>query len=143
LGVSEVLKEPDVDVFAFQEMDRTTGAPHNDKAIFSAVTSLMKAQAHEISALPARRKSPAFYQFNLLSVVDTDLVRLTFSKTEIKATPIESEQYVARYIIGRKETFARVRFVTPSKFVRDLADYGRLHKANCKWVEETLDEFYR
>lgn len=143
LGVTEVLQDPEVDVFAFQEMDSGTGAPHNDKAMFGAVTSLMKAQAHEMGALPARKKNPTFYQFNLVSVVDADLIRLTFLKGEIATVSIEAEQYIARYIIRRKETFARVRFVTPEKFKLDLADYERLHKANCNWVKATSEAFYR
>jgi hypothetical protein len=142
LGVTEVLKLPEIDVFAFQEMDKRTGVPHNDKAIFSAITSLMKAQAHELGALPARRKKPAMYQFNLLSVVDSDLVRLSFSKNDIEAKAIDAEQYIARYIINGKDTFARTRFVTPSRFSRDLADYERLHRANCKWVKGAIDKFY-
>lgn len=44
LGVVEALSVPAVEVFAFQEMDRASGKPQNDKPIFSAVTSLMKAQ---------------------------------------------------------------------------------------------------
>ncbi len=38
-------------------MNRVSGAPHNDKNIFSAVTSLMKAQAYELGALSHRKKS--------------------------------------------------------------------------------------
>ena len=45
LGVKEALSIPEYEVFAFQEMNRVSGAPHNDKNIFSAVTSLLKAQA--------------------------------------------------------------------------------------------------
>lgn len=85
LGVTGVLDTPAVEVFAFQEMNKASGAPQNDKNVFAAVTSLMKAQAYELGALPLRKKTPAVYQFNLLSIVDTDLVRLMFSSDNISA----------------------------------------------------------
>jgi len=93
LGVSEALTKSSVEVFAFQEMDQKTGAPQNDKAIFAAATSLMKAQAYELGALPLRKKKPSVYQFNLLSVVDADLVRLMFTERGIKCTEISSEHH--------------------------------------------------
>lgn len=141
-GVTSILSDPEVDVFAFQEMDARTGAPHNDKALFAAVTSLMKAQAHEIASLSQRRKTPAVYQFNLVSVCDTNLVRLKFCDQGIEPTSVAYEQYIARYIIGGKETFARVRFATPGQFAVDLQDYARLHKANCSWAAQSIEAFY-
>lgn len=142
LGVGEALRLPEADVFAFQEMDRESGSPQNDKPIFTSVTSLMKAQAHELNALPQRRKDPAIYQFNLLSVVDTDLVRLDFDKSSIKASPVEAEHYIAQYIIHKKETVSRIHFVMANKFEQLLADYGQLHSANCKLMSNLCDEFY-
>lgn len=141
-GVKEALALPLREVFAFQEMNRLTGVPKNDSPMFSAVTSLMKAQAYEMGALPRRRKDPVAYQFNLLSVVDADLIRLNFDGDSIKATPIESENYIARYIIGKRETFARVRFIHANALETSLKDYGRLHRANLAWFEEQLDRFF-
>jgi hypothetical protein len=142
LGVTDALADPTVEVFAFQEMDKVTGKPQNDKPIFSAVTSLIKAQAYELSALPARKKAPAVYQFNLLSVVDTDLVRLMFKGPEITCTSLETEQYLARYIVRKREIFSRIRFIKASAFGAVLQDYGRLHNANCKWFGAECDTFY-
>ncbi|MBT3066115.1 hypothetical protein [Rhodoferax sp. U11-2br] len=141
-GVVDALSQPDVEVFAFQEMDKGTGKPQNDKPIFGAITSLMKAQAYELSALPGRKKAPAVYQFNLLSVVDTDLIRLKFSKTDIKQTEVDTEHYLARYIIRKREVFARIRFVRAGVFSTVLEDYVRLHLANCKWFATECDAFY-
>lgn len=142
-GVTDALKLPEVEVFAFQEMDKTSGKPQNDKPIFSAVTSLMKAQAYELAALPGRKKAPAVYQFNLLSVVDTDLVRLMFTGSTITQSEIESEHYLARYIIRKREVFSRVRFVRASAFSLILQDYGRLHQANCAWFNSESAAFYK
>jgi hypothetical protein len=142
LGVSEALQDPSVEVFAYQEMDKKSGRPQNDKPIFSAITSLMKAQSYELTALPARKKKPSIYQFNLLSVVDTDLIRLMFSENNISSSSIEAEHYLARYIVRKRETFARIRFIRADAFSRALEDYGTLHSANCKWFAEEVDAFY-
>jgi hypothetical protein len=142
LGVADALKLPNAEIFAFQEMSRESGAPQNDKAIFSAITSLMKAQAYELAVLPERRKDPVVYQFNLLSVVDADLVRLHFTKDNITEIETEAEQYIARYIVHRKETFSRVRFIKAAAFGRLLDDYSRLHAANCSWLAKQNDSFY-
>lgn len=142
LGVTEALSVPTVEVFAFQEMDNTSGKPQNDKPIFSAITSLMKAQAYEMSALPARKKAPSIYQFNLLSVVDANLVRLMFNGATINCTPLQDEHYLARYIVRKRETFSRIRFIKAGAFSSALQDYGRLHLANCAWFGSECDAFY-
>lgn len=143
LGIGNALQTPAVEVFAFQEMNKTSGAPQNDKSIFAAITSLMKAQAYELAALPQRRKNPAIYQFNLLSVVDTDLVRLMFAGQTVVPTPVDSEHYIARYIIKKRESFSRVRFVRADSFSTLLPEYGNLHLANCKWFDSECGAFYR
>jgi hypothetical protein len=142
LGVKEALSVPDYEVFAFQEMNRVTGAPHNDKNIFGAVTSLMKAQAYELGALSERKKKPSVYQFNLISIIESDLIRLNIDGDNISQEEIESEHYISRYIINKSETFSRIRFVTASSFKENLKDYGRLHEANCKWFDSTVNSFY-
>lgn len=57
------LRKPSVDIFAFQEMNKQSGSPQNDKAIFQSITSLMKAQAYELRALPDRKKDLCIYHF--------------------------------------------------------------------------------
>jgi hypothetical protein len=142
LGVSLALDAPRVDVFAFQEMKRESGTPQNDKAIFASITSLMKAQSYELEALPRRRKNPCVYRFNLLSVVDTDLVRLDFEGEACRAQTVTDEHYIARYIVKKKDTVARIHFVQAEEFERVLEDYDRLHLANCTIYPELYDDFF-
>jgi len=142
LGVKDALQTPEVEVFAFQEMNKVSGAPQNDKNIFSAVTSLMKAQAYELGALPQRKKKPSIYQFNLLSVVDAELFRLMFSGQTIEASSVDAEHYIARYIIRKRETFSRIRFLRAHKFAQALSDYGNLHQANCQRFAHECTSFY-
>jgi hypothetical protein len=143
LGVTRALAEPEVDIFAYQEMNRDSGAPQNDKPIFASVTSLMKAQSYEIDALPERKKTPSVYQFNLITVVDADLVRIRFDRSNVVATIVTDEQYVARYIIKKQETFARIHFVNIREFPLVLEDYGRLHAANATIFREDKESFFR
>lgn len=144
LGVNDAVADPQVEVFAFQEMSKSSGAPKNDKAIFSAMTSLVKAQAYELSALPARKKVKAVYQFNLISVVGSEMYRLMFAaKGEgITSTQLDSEQYIARYIVAKRESFSRIRFLTSSSFASALDDYGRLHTANVRWFAAEHATFF-
>jgi hypothetical protein len=143
LGVERALADPEIDIFAYQEMNRDSGAPQNDKPIFASVTSLMKAQSYELDALPQRKKTPSVYQFNLLAVVDADLVRVHFDGSKVVASPVTDEQYVARYIIKRKDMFARIHFVNIDEFPKLLEDYGRLHVANGAIFSEDKEAFYR
>lgn len=142
LGVREALSVPDYEVFAFQEMNRVSGLPKNDAAIFSSLTSLMKAQAYELGALSQRKKLPSVYQFNLLSVVDSDLIRLKIDGENISQESIDSEHYISRYIIKKRETFSRIRFLISSCFEEKLKDYVSLHEANCRWFDRTCNAFY-
>lgn len=142
-GVIDAMRTPEVEVFAFQEMNKVSAAPQNDKNIFAAVTSLMKAQAYELGALPQRRKTPAVYQFNLISIVDSDLVRLRFQSGGVTAEPLQSEHYIARYIIRKRETFSRIRFLRADAFASMIPDYERLHRANCAWFASESEAFFK
>jgi hypothetical protein len=117
-------------IFAFQEMNKVSGKPNNDRSIFESVTSLMKAQAYE-PALPQRNRPRSVYQFNLLSVIETDLVRLDFSGNgDIAETEVDEETYVARYIIAKQQTFARIHIVRFAALFKALKRYDALHEAN-------------
>lgn len=142
LGVKEALDDPKVEIFAFQEMDGEKGTPKNDKAIYDSIISLIKAQAYEMSALPERKKAPCVYQFNLLSIVDADIVRLHFKDEEIFQELIFSEHHVSRYIIKRRQYFSKIRFLNASVFEKKLSDYDNLHNANLSWYDKTCDNFY-
>ena len=160
-GVGAALNMPEVEVFAFQELSKATGSlleqkkhklvkreaifassPKNDSAIFNSITSLMKAQAYEIGALANRKKTPSIYQFNLLTIADTELLRMHFREDDIICSPVHSEHYIGRYIINRRETFSRIRFIQSEAFGKELKNYGNLHEANCGWFAAECDAFY-
>ena len=142
-SVTTALAIPDVAVYAFQEMNKVSGAVRDDKPIFSSIISLMKAQAYELSCLPNRKKNETVYQFNLLSVVDADLIRLHLkSDDEIEAVEVETENYIADYIINKERTAARIHFVRASAFEATLQNYLALHNANCGFFRNMYNQFY-
>jgi hypothetical protein len=111
-SLSFFTEKPKRHIFAFQEMAKENGKPKNDKAIFDSVTCLMKAQTYEMNVLPERKPntSPSVYQFNLLNVVGTELVCLDFEGDEITTESVLEENYVASYIVNKKNTFREFIF---------------------------------
>lgn len=142
LGIYSVLMNAEMNLFAFQEMNKSTGKPQNDRAIFDATTSLMKAQSYEIKALPERKQTPALYQFNLVSVFDGDLVRLHFSDGQITASERDSDVYIGNYIVDQNDTWSRIHLVRANAFDTVLDSYDELYRFNCRYFSEFRDSFY-
>ena len=142
LGANDALDEPSVEIFAFQEMNAKSGLPQNQTAIYDSIISLIKAQAYEMSVLPERKKAPCVYQFNLLSVVDAEILRLKFHGTEISVEKTTSEHHVSRYIFKNKQSFSKIRFINSSVFESTLEEYEKLHKDNLVWYSKACDSFY-
>ena len=137
--------DSDQDVFAFQEMDKNKGSAQNDTAIFSSVTSLIKAQAYELGLLPDRKKDPCIYQFNLVSLLDGELVRLEFSSEndEIVESMVDEELYFFDYIVNKRRTTARIHFICSSFFNDALTSYEKIHNLNAKFFENLIETFYQ
>ena len=141
-SVYSALMHAEVSLFAFQEMKRSTGTPQNDRAIFQATTSLMKAQDYEIKSLPERREEPALYQFNLVSVVDGELVRLHFDDDQIRASEQDSDVYIGNYIVDQENVWSRIHLVRASAFETYLDSYDELHQFNCRHFSKLSNSFY-
>ena len=142
IGIYSELMNAEVNLFAFQEMNRSKGTPQNDKAIFGATTSLMKAQNYEIKALPERKQTPALYQFNLVSVFDGDLVRLHFNDGQVTASERDSDVYIGNYIVDQSDTCSRIHLVRANAFDTVLDSYDELYRFNCRYFSELQDSFY-
>ena len=142
IGIYSVLMNAEVNLFAFQEMNRSTGKPQNDKPIFNATTSLMKAQSYEIKALPERRQTPALYQFNLVSVFDGDLVRLHFNDGQVTASERDSDVYIGNYIVDQSDTCSRIHLVRANAFDTFLDSYDELYQFNCRYFPDLRNSFY-
>ncbi|MGY2137763.1 hypothetical protein ACW9I8_14265 [Pseudomonas reactans] len=138
-----ILSIPEVDIFAFQEMSKGNATCQNDKNIFNSITSLMKAQAYELNSLPARSKNhKLIHQFNLISVIDSELVRVHFQDGRIDAAPVNSVDYISKYILNKKDSISRIKFVTAEKFSDVIKPYSILHSENVSFFEELNTAFY-
>ncbi|QKQ76725.1 hypothetical protein [Nostoc sp. TCL240-02] len=143
--VGRALCTPRFQIFAYQEMEIDSGNPKNDTAIFNSISSLMKAQSYEINSLPKRRigeKLNYIYQFNLVSIIDSKLLRILFEEKNINTFEIDEDNYIARYIINKEQTIARVHFVKAEAFGDILEEYNLYHLANCNFFQQKYDEFY-
>lgn len=142
-GCDLVSRKPENHIFGFQEMSKENGSPQNDKNIFNSITSLMKAQAYEMNALPLRKRDPCAFQFNLVSIANTDLVRLDFESSSVKGVLVDEEIYVAGYIIDKQQTFARVHFIRSDKFHSIIKNYNNLHESNKRAFGFIYDKFFK
>lgn len=140
-GIS-IMQPPDVDVFAFQELNKTNGKPQNDKNIFVSLTTLMKAQSYEMGALEFRKNYKCIYHFNLISVIDSELIRIHFIDDKIDQFNIETELIVARYIIKKKEQFFRIRFIKADSFGEYIESFNQLHDSNIDFFGMLRNSFY-
>jgi hypothetical protein len=102
----------------------------------------MKAQAYEVRALPTRKTRPCIYHFSLLSVVDAEMIRIVFEDDAVSPSELESEQYLASYIIDKKQDVSRIRLVRASTLKKAISDYDKLHVFNCKVFSDYCNEFY-
>ncbi|WP_446902906.1 hypothetical protein [Burkholderia sp. YIM B11467] len=149
MGVVEVVREVDYHVFALQEMangnkkNEPEGVPKGDAAMFGSVMSLMKAQFHELQVREKKKRDdPRVYQFNLVSLVDTDLVRIHFTQDEITATEVDLVHYTGSYIFNDDYDSSNIVFCKKEAFPRILDDFGRLHEANKAIVHGCIKDFY-
>ena len=140
-----IFEKPMVDIFAFQEISKEKSTCQNDKNIFNAITSLMKSQAYEINSLRANRikNRSVFYQFNLISIIDSELVRVKFENEEIEASVIDSDDYISKYILNKKESVSRIKFLTAKKFKDSIKSYSTLHAENSSFINELDSLFFR
>lgn len=138
-----IFKKPEVDIFAFQEMSKEKSTCQNDKNIFNSITSLMKAQAYELNSLKSNRvkDDQVFYQFNLISVIDSELIRIKFEEKNIQASIIDSDDYISNYILNKKTSTSRIKFLTAKKFKETIAEYTTLHSENALLIKQ-LDSFF-
>lgn len=135
--------DTDKKVFAFQEMKKSSGSPQNDKKIFDSISTLIKALAFELSSLTKRKQTKCFYNFNLISIAQTDLIEMFFDKSDIKGVEVKNINYINRFIVGGKDEFFKVNFVEYIYFENILCDYDELHKWNHSFYSDLRKEFFK
>jgi hypothetical protein len=141
-GLYDTLFEPVGHVFAFQEFARSNGTPRNDTNLFLANSSLMKAEAYELGSLERRKTTPVLYNFNLISVVDFELVAVAFQGNDIRPRAVTDAVCVVNYIVNRTDTVARIHITTMARFDALLERYDALHEAHSSFFATLYDSFF-
>lgn len=133
---------PETHIFAFQEMHKENGTAQNDTAIFNSVTTLMKSQWYEKNSLDRRKKEIAAYNFNLISVVESDLINILFKNNKITTRAITDDKYIADYIIDKKETKAKIHFIKSESFPSIVDKYNKLHEHNIEQISSLYEGYF-
>lgn len=131
-------------IFAFQQLKINNGKPNNDKPIFEAIKSSIKALEYERQSLGTRKKSTVFYDFNLLSVFEGDMKEFYFSNGEenIAVSNIQSIKYLNRHIVNKIDRFYRVHFINASKFDEIIKNYDELHNWNSEFYAGLIEKYH-
>ncbi|MNH24848.1 hypothetical protein D3C79_848030 [compost metagenome] len=96
-----------------------------------------------MSLLEGRQKDKKrVYQFNLISIIDSELVRVLFDGENIESHNTQNEDYLCRYILNKEEAIARIKFTTADFFPELINDYNSLHSENKKLFAEYHEKFY-
>lgn len=141
-NIYDKIFEPSGHLFAFQEIDKAKSTIQNDKNIFNSVSSLMKAEAYEMSSLERRKKDISLYSFNLLSIVDSELIKLHFAGNTISPSKVDDARCVFSYIVDKRETSSRIHFCTFDSLERVLESYDKLYQLDISFYRMLLEKFY-
>lgn len=132
----------DKQVFAFQEMNKITGKQKNDENIYNSIVTTIKALEYERRSLNKRKKTKAFYNFNLISILDGEMVDINFDSSELVTSEIDNIKYLNRHIINNKEEFYRVHFIKKDGFESILNKYNSLVDWNFSGYYNLFKSYY-
>ena len=141
-GIHDEIFEPTGHLFAYQEIDKNKYTLQNQNNIFGAVSSLMKAESYELSSLERRKNDFAIYNFNLISIVDTELINILYKGKSIHSSEVNEAKAVFNYIVNKQETSSRIHFCTFDGFEDCLKSYKNLHKFHKDFFSSFYEEFY-
>lgn len=131
--------------FAFQQVNLKTYKSEDDKRIYDSIITTIKALEYE----KLNRGRPSidgissyFYNFNLLSILDGEMCEIFFNEGNKEICALQDTKYINRHIIGNKESFYKVHFITKEFFENQLLIYNDLHKENINIYPALLIDFY-
>lgn len=123
-------------VLSFQQINRNSHRPEDDKQIFASIITTIKAAAYEKKyALTHRRnEGDICLDFHLLSVFEGGLKENYRHDSTNEIRDISEIKYINRHIIGDTDQFYRVHFISNDFFEEALEQYDR--------AAETLPNYY-
>ncbi|WP_167029994.1 hypothetical protein [Luteibacter sp. SG786] len=145
---------PKHEIFGFQELVAVTQSKKNappeitrfsaidDRAMFSSIKSLMKAQAYELGRLGSRWKKPAVYVFSLLAVMDGDMLEVSYQEKDPSIEETKLQNYIAHYIIKGAEQFSRINFVHASSLPGIIKELDAAHTNTVAQVDAARKGFF-
>lgn len=153
-GAADVWGVPAREIFGLQELAPITssGKPSdpvssykadNDRAFFSSISTLIKAQSYELARLPERQSEAHLYVFGLLTVLEGDMVEVDYDKAVPSVKTTEKQKYIAHYIVNRNEQFTRINFVNRSKLPTIVPQYSWAHEALVAKITRDRSAFYK
>ena len=132
--------------FAFQQINSNSYKTEDDKRIYDSIITTIKALEYE----KENRERPKiesvnsyFYNFSLLSIFDGKMVEVFFNEGSKDVAEISDIKYINRHIIGKKEAFYKVHFITKNVLDTQLNIYNRLHQWNNDTYPKLIDDYYR
>jgi hypothetical protein len=115
----------------------------NDAPIFGAVSGLLKALHHEMTALPRRMaKRKRIYVFHLAVVADAPMVDVQHDGKTPKVKQVDSILHLARFIVARESMAALVSFSTASDLPKLVASFGALSEFDASAIEGLVPKSY-
>ncbi|MFP7416099.1 hypothetical protein [Priestia filamentosa] len=132
----------DKQVFAFQQLNKKSFAPQNDKDIYNSITTTIRALEYEKNSLDKRIKSEALYNFNVLSIFDGEMIEVYFDDNEEKITQVDEIKYLNRHIVNKKESFYRVHFMQYKNLESYITKLNDLHTFHVEFYSGLINEYY-
>ena len=128
-------------VFAFQQISKDHYKLGNDKDIYDSIITTIKALEYEKN-IKNNKGNHVFYNFNLLSIFDGEMIETYFNRDEKLISNIQEIKYINRHIIDKNERFYRVHFITKKCLERLIKQYNNLHALNLRIYPKLIQSFY-
>lgn len=130
------------DVFAFQEMAKNNQTPQNQKALFSSVTSLIKALEYEYTKNSVINNSKVISNFYLVGVCETELYTGLINNSGVKVEKQDYILYSTQYIINQTEGEYPISFVDINYLDTVIDRFDVIHTELCSGYEDGLKSFF-
>lgn len=133
--------EQEEQILSFQQFDKQKYKPQNDKNIYDSIITSIKACEYEKKSLALRKNTKVFYYFNLLSIVDVEMIKMEFDKKE-KISEINEIKYLNRHIIYATDEFYKIQFININVFDNYLTSYDKLAEYIMKYYSDLRNRYY-
>ncbi|WP_175990485.1 hypothetical protein [Bacillus sp. Marseille-Q1617] len=129
-------------VFAFQQLNKTSYTPQNDKDIYNSIISSIKALEYEKNSLDERKNRKVMYNFNLISIFDGEMIKVHLNNEGESIEEIDEIKYLNRHIVNKNENFYRVHFIKFSRLQDYITNFNKLHHWNCEFYPNLRRDFF-